>query len=78
MEKAEVARWSLEEGAGIFHFHWLLLQTWNCEPRGITAGSILILAGSWLWSPSCLAKQVGLLFLQALLSTGCVLLGGYL
>lgn len=69
--KAEVARWSLEEVAGIFHFHWLLLQMWDCEPRGGTADSTLVLAGSLLWSLSCLPKQVGLLCRHPFLGTGC-------
>lgn len=72
-----MARLSLEEGAGVFHFHWLFLQKWDCKPRGGTADSTLVLAGSLLWSPSCLVKQVGLLCLYLLLGTGCVLLGGY-
>lgn len=46
--KAGVARWSLEEGTGIFHFHWLLLQTWDCEARVGTADTTLVLARSLL------------------------------
>lgn len=70
--KAGVARWSLEEGAGIFHFHWLLLQMWDCEPRGVTADSSLVLAGSLLSSPSCLPKQVAPLCPHPFLGTGCI------
>lgn len=48
------ARWSLEEGAGVFHFRWLLLGLRAKSPGPSREAPAV---------PSCLAEQVGVLCL---------------
>lgn len=59
--KAGGARWSLEEGAGIFHFHWLFLGLRAKRQHLELPGSLLLSLPAWQSRCECSACGMGVL-----------------